>query len=483
MRRFLTGVLLLCALVVITSPVLAGEVEDLTRMVQELKKEVADLRADRALEASSVEKAVDDYLTRRAAGEGSGEMAGYMDGKFGLGSAEGDFGLSIGGGIVFDLDLFECDGLQDNSFDIGLVRLDFSGHVFDNWFFRIQPEFYTSGVALRDAYIQTDLGSMAGGTGNDYFDGLKLRFGQFKMPFSMSALEGDYDIDMAHRPLAVSLLAPSRDIGFQLSNTVMDGALTYALAISNGTNAYNNSDEFWYWARVVAAPFTGDDAGMFKNLHFGVNFGTSWGKEDWTPGLRSAGGGPYGVVGESGDYAYYDYVYPTIDTAGRQILCGFEFLWWWQQWAFKAECLHAMQEVNEEPESDDYYSETLSSEYYVSSMNYAYGPSDEVVTHGGYAQVAYMITGEDWSEAPSAGLEGVFRFDYVNIDWGGDSDDGDIMSWSLGLNYYFNKNVRAMFNYVATDYGDDSLRPIEKDGEIRGGGLDHNIFFRLQLTF
>jgi hypothetical protein len=295
---------------------------------------------------------------------------------------------------------------------------------------------------------------------------------------------------MVHRPLVVNLLAPGRDIGFQLSNTVMDGALTYALAISNGTNSYNNSDEFWYWARVVAAPFvTGDDE-MLKNLHFGVNFGTSWGKEGTTPGLRSAGGGPYGFVGDewarrnspygqdrdvkSFEYGVHDTIYPTIDSAGRQILCGFEILWWWQQWAFKAECLHASQEVNEAP--DGY-------EYYMYDYSFPYGPSDEVVTHGGYAQVAYMITGEDWSEAPSAGLEGVFRFDYVNIDWGGDSDDGDIMSFSLGLNYYFNENVRAMFNYVATDYGDDSLRPVEKDGVIRGGGLDHNLFLRLQLTF
>ncbi|MCP3859741.1 MAG: hypothetical protein GY704_08830, partial [Phycisphaeraceae bacterium] len=174
MRRFLTGVLLLAALVVIASPAQAGEVEDLKRMVQELKREVADMRADKALEASSIETAVDDYLTRRAAGEGAGEMAGYVDGKFGLGSAEGDFGLTIGGGIVFDLRLFECDGMQDNTFDIGLVRLAFKGHVFDDWFFKIQPEFYTSGVSLKDAYIETTLGTIAGGTGNDYFDGLKL---------------------------------------------------------------------------------------------------------------------------------------------------------------------------------------------------------------------------------------------------------------------------------------------------------------------
>lgn len=475
MRRVLTGVLLLCALVVIAAPVQADEVEDLKRMVQELKKEVADMRADQALEASSVEREVDDYLTRRAAGEGSGEMAGYMDGQFGLGSDDGDFGLTIGGGIAFDLNIYECDGMQDNGFDINLVRLDFSGHVFENWFFRIQPEFYTYGVELKDAYIQTDLGSMVGGTGNDYFDGLTLRFGQFKMPFSMSELENDYDIDMIHRPLIVGFLAPSRDIGFQFSNTVMDDAVTYSMAISNGTNWSNNSDEFWYWARAVAAPWTNGDDDFVRNLHFGFSFGTSTGKSGSTTAVRSYGGGPYGMVGDMDDsYYLYDSTYPIVDVSGRQLLYGAEVQWWWKQWSVKAEGLFATQDVMKLPDGMSYPS---------SSMSYDYGPSDQVDTWGCYAQVAYMITGEDWTEAPSAGLEGVFRFDYANVDWGGDSDDGDIMAFSLGLNYYFNQNVRAMFNYVATDFGDDSLRPTEKDGVIEGGGIDHNFFLRLQLTF
>jgi phosphate-selective porin len=324
---------------------------------------------------------------------------------------------------------------------------------------------------------------MAGSTGNDYFDGIRLRFGQFKMPYSMGRLENAYEIDMINRPLIVGFLAPDRDIGFQFSNTVLDGALTYALAISNGTNTSNDSDEFWYWGRVVTAPWIDGDEELLRNLHFGFNFGTSHGKEGTTPPMASWGGGPYGQPGWMVDDDYYEWsgydaIYPVVDLCGRQVLCGFEILWWWQQWAFKAECLHATFEVEEEP-SEEMYS--IDSSYSV--MSFAYGPDDEVTMHGCYAQVAYMITGEDWSERPSSGLEGVFRFDYAQVDWGGGTDEGDIAAYSLGLNYYFNKNVRAMINYTATDFGDDSFRPIEKDDIIREGGLDHNLFLRLQLTF
>ena len=88
MMRVWGGLLLLAALLVMAQPVQADEVQDLKRMVQELKEEVAALKADRALESGSIEQALEAYLTSRSA-EGA-DTAGYMDGKFGLQSPEGD---------------------------------------------------------------------------------------------------------------------------------------------------------------------------------------------------------------------------------------------------------------------------------------------------------------------------------------------------------------------------------------------------------
>lgn len=471
MGRFWGGILCLGALLVIALPVQADEVEDLQRAVQELKAEIAEMKAEQALEASSVEKVVDEYLSRRAAGEGSGDTAGYLDGKFGFRSPEGDFALRIGGGVVFDARFYELDNLQLNTFDIGLVRLNFSGQVGEGMKYKIQPEFSTSGVVLRDAYMAFALGRLFGATGSDYFDGIEFKVGQFKMPFSYSALTSSYHNDLITRPILVRGVAPGRDIGLQFANTLYEGMLYYALAMSNGTNSTNDTNEFSYWARIVVAPFLNND-NWSKHFHFGLSFGTAYNGEGETPALRTAGMGPYSEVGSS-DKEGYDQFYPSLVTCGRELLWGLEVIWFFQQWAVKAEWLYQTQDLKK---YDDYMTTT-------SIIDRDIGQGSSATTMGGYVEVAYMVTGEDWVEAPESGWELVGQFEWGQIDAGGDTDKADFMAYTVGANYYLSKNARFMFDVVANDLGSDSYRSGWKDGEVRGGGVDFNFLLRLQLTF
>lgn len=472
MGRFWGGILCLGALLVIALPVQAGEVEDLQRAVQELKAEIAEMKAEQALEASSVEKVVDEYLSRRAAGEGSGDTAGYLDGKFGFRSPEGDFTLRIGGGVVFDARFYELDNMQLNTFDIGLVRLSASGQVGEGMKYKIQPEFSTSGATLKDAYMAFALGRLFGTTGSDYFDGVELKVGQFKMPFSYSALTSAYQTDLMTRPIMVNALAPGRDIGLQLANTLYEGMLYWAIAMSNGTNSVNDTNEFSYWARLVVAPFLDKD-NWTKNFHFGLSFGTQHTAGGYTPALMTAGGGPYGEVG-SYEKDGYDQFYPSLATCGRELLWGLEVIWFFQQWAVKTEWMYLTQDLKK---YDDYMGSTTS------IIDRDIGQGSTATTMGGYVEVAYMVTGEDWTENPESGWELVGQFEWGQIDAGGDTDKADFMAYTLGANYYFSKNARFMFNWVANDFGDDSFRPGWSDGRVRSGGIDHNFMFRLQLTF
>jgi phosphate-selective porin O/P len=324
MRRMWGGILLLVAFTVIASPAYGDEVADLKRMVQDLQTQVTDLQQERALETTSVDQAVEEYLTRRAAGETAGEMAGYVDGKFMLQSAEGDFSLRIGGGATANLQLNEPGGMQDNTFKLALVRLAISGQLGDGWFFMIQPEFSTWGVNLRDAWIKTSLLHLLGGTGSEYIDAIDMKAGQFKMPFSLAALASPYAWDLSTLPMIVRALAPGWDVGLQISNTLHDGMLYWALAVSNGTNAVNDSDEFWYWARVVVAPFLSGDDDMIRNMHFGANFGTSHesSMSGGTPNLSTSAGGPYGMVGESDSGAMYGAFNENYPVMGRGSASG-----------------------------------------------------------------------------------------------------------------------------------------------------------------
>lgn len=464
MRRFWGGLLCLGALMVIALPVQADEVEDLKREVQALKEAVAALKAEKALEASSVEKAVDEYLARRAEGEGNGEMAGWMDGNFSLNSAEGDFTLRLGGRVHADLSIYEPDGMQNNGFDLRRVRFYLAGNVADGWGYKIQTEVSTGSARLKDAWITADIATIIGDTGSEYFDGIQMKVGQFKAPFSHAKLTSSNYWDTVERPVIVNALAPGRDVGLQFSNSVFDDMLYYAIAITNGTNGPNDDDEFWYTGRVAVAPFADSDDEMVKNLHFGLSFATAHTSSGESASLRTAGGGPYGVPGDDDDFTFSTF-YPTFPVCGRELLWSLDAQWWWECLSLKFEFLYATQEVDENGTS-------LVSDF-----------GDDVDTMGGYIQAAYMITGEPWKEKQDAGLELVGQIEYAEVDPGGDVDEGDYWVYTVGANYYFNKNVRFMINWVATDFGDDTLRPVEEDSVVRSGGLDHNLLLRLQLVF
>lgn len=120
----------------------------------------------------------------------SGATAGH-DGKFFLGSADGNFKLSVGGQIQFRyMANFRDDDFVDDpatirdesdddttlGFQTRRTKLWFEGHVFDpNLYYKVVGAFDRDGGSfeLEDAYV-----------GYKFENGLDLRWGQFKAPFS-----------------------------------------------------------------------------------------------------------------------------------------------------------------------------------------------------------------------------------------------------------------------------------------------------------
>lgn len=119
----------------------------------------------------------------------SGATSGY-DGKFFLGSADGNFRLNVGGQIQFRyLANFRDDNFADDpatdrdesdddntlGFQTRRTKLWFEGHIFDpNLYYKVNGAFSRSGgeFELEDAYV-----------GYKFENGLDLRWGQFKSPF------------------------------------------------------------------------------------------------------------------------------------------------------------------------------------------------------------------------------------------------------------------------------------------------------------
>ncbi len=124
----------------------------------------------------------------------SGATAGH-DGKFFMGSADGNFRLNVGGQIQFRYlanfrdgtfpdnpatDRDESDDDTTLGFQTRRTKIWFDGHIFDpNLYYKISGAFERDGgdFVLEDAYV-----------GYKFDNGLNLRWGQFKLPFMREEL-------------------------------------------------------------------------------------------------------------------------------------------------------------------------------------------------------------------------------------------------------------------------------------------------------
>jgi phosphate-selective porin len=143
---------------------------------------------------------------------------------------------------------FLDDADDDATFRIRRARLYAAGNVFYPWL-----EYATQltlegddGSALRDAYLEAT-----------YYDWIKPRAGQYKVPFDREFLVSGFSLEFVERSIASSEFSLQRDIGFQLSGGLLDDDLAYAIGVFNGSGANQNNvnTEFMYVGRLVWTPF------------------------------------------------------------------------------------------------------------------------------------------------------------------------------------------------------------------------------------
>ena len=109
--------------------------------------------------------------------------------------------------------------------------------VFYKWIrAKIQAEL-TEGVSLKDAYIDLT-----------FMPELRLRTGQFTVPFSLEELTSDNFIDFIERSM-VNALAPTRDRGAKIYGDLglMDGIVSYHLGGFNGSGEDTSDNNRGYF--------------------------------------------------------------------------------------------------------------------------------------------------------------------------------------------------------------------------------------------
>src|ERR1019366_1563542 len=205
-------------------------------------------------------------------------------GGFTVRSTDGDYTLKIGADLQTDIRTFTGTGsgsLTDQAL-LRRVRPTFSGSLYKNVEYFLRPDFGQGSVIIYDAYVQLN-----------YIPHFSVRVGKFKPPVGLERLQSDDDTTFVERGLP-TLLAPSRDIGFQLSGDLLGHRLGYQVGVFNGVPDNSLSDASpsghrSYAVRLFATPFQAGGENVLSGLGFGI--GSEGGNTDGVglPAYKTAG--------------------------------------------------------------------------------------------------------------------------------------------------------------------------------------------------
>lgn len=363
---------------------------------------------------------------------------------------EGEFKLQVGGRIMvdaasYDEDNVELDGGDGTEFR--RARLFVAGTMFHDWDWKAQYDFAGNEAEIKDAYIRY--------TG---FEPATITVGQFKQPFSLEELTSSKYITFMERALPTVAFATSRRIGL-------------------GTNSAGNN---WTWAASLYGREEGDDTSGDEG--YGVGARLTWAPWNEKTKVLHFGGSAAWEDPEDNDVRFRSRPESHI-TSTRMVDTG-DF-----------------------PNPDNFTKYgieaatvlgpfSLQGEYMqVQAQDNTPGLSDPDFD-GGYIYGSWFLTGESRNYKNGAfgrvspkhplGKGGIgawelaLRYSTIDLD-DGSFNGGDEDNITVGVNWYVNKYVRFMANYIMTDT-DPTSQAIQTDQGVFEDELD--VFqVRAQIDF
>ena len=362
---------------------------------------------------------------------------------------------------------------SNDGFLLRRARPIFQGTLYRDFDFVFVPDFGGSSVQIFDAY------------GNyRYEPWLQLRAGKFKTPEGLEQLQADINTSFNERSLVTDLV-PNRDVGLQLWGDINGGVLSYAAGVFNGVgdsrNSNNSSFEnnVEFAGRLFAQPFKNSDIAALQNLGFGIA-GTTEHDAGTVNALPGTTGGTLPGYTTDGQQQFFAYNPGT----GVVLANG-------QHWRLS-------------PQSYYYYGPfSLMGEYAISDQEVSKGAAKADLQNTAWEiSGGWVLTGEN---ASFAGVTPLHPFDAHNGQWGAfqvvaryaelniDDDAFPVFSnpatsasaaqaWSVGLNWYLNKNIRLNTSYSHTTFTGGGGAGVAAPATVTRQPEDV-LFTRIQLAF
>ncbi len=429
-----------------------ADIELLKKQIQELDQKVRVLEREREIDqdgAAAAAKAA-PKLTLGANG-------------FSFASADSNYVAQLHGVVQFDSRTFFHDGgLNGNDgFLIRRARPILSGTFYHDFDYMFVPDFGGSTVQIQDAYVNYR-----------YNPALQLEVGKFKSPIGLEQLQADANTTFNERSLVTDLV-PNRDLGVELHGDLLDSRVSYAVGVFNGAPDYNGTstnqsfqDYKALVSRVFFQPWKNSSVDAVRGLGFGV------------AGSYEADH-PTGITGLTPGY--------TTDGQQKFFTYGSGATADGTHWRIS-------------PQAYYYYGPFgLLAEYAISDQKVAKsGASANVRNDAWELTGSWLLTGED---ATYTGVTPLHPFDPRSNQWGAwqvvarygelSVDDAAFakgfasssasadkaQAWSVGLDWFLNKNLRANVSYSHTVFSG-------YNGAASGIAQPENVLFsRLQLAF
>jgi phosphate-selective porin OprO/OprP len=387
---------------------------------------------------------------------------------FSFSSADTNFVVQFHGVLQADSRTFLQDGNNNGSdgFLLRRARPILTGTVFHDFDFNFTPDFGGSSVQILDAYVNYH-----------YNSALQLEVGKFKAPVGLEALVSDRDLLFNERSLATDLV-PNRDLGAELHGDLWGGTVSYGLGLFNGDTDYNGTtvnsplqDNKAGEGRLFFQPFITTDINPLRGLGFGLagTYLANHPQTNSTTGLTPG----FTTDGQQKFFSYNAGV--NANGAGWRL----------------------------SPQAYYYYGPLgILGEYVISDQRVSLAKKSASLDNTAWeVSGSWVLTGEDASYNgvtplhpfnPHTGhwgaLQIVGRFAELDIDDKAFTDGfassgksaSDATAWSVGLNWYLNRNIRANVSFSRTLF--DGFTGKAAPGVVPAQP-ENVLFTRVQLAF
>jgi phosphate-selective porin OprO/OprP len=440
--------------------------------IEELDQKVKSLEADRKLEQEALEAKAKEAPKISIGANG-----------FSFASANGDFGLRLGGVIQVDSRTFFDNPANAGASGLLLRRARpyIGGTVFRDFDFLFVPDFApSSGPTIFDAFVNYR-----------YNAALQLQAGKFKVPVGLEQLVQDRNVVFNERALATDLV-PNRDIGFALHGDLLGKSISYSAGVFNGTVDGGNSpntdfaNDVAFAGRLFFLPFATSSATPLQKFGFGLSGSYE------SLSVSSAAGLPSNTGGSL----------PGYYTDGQQQFFAYNP-------ADKAVVVAKGQHSRLSPQAYYYIGPFgLMAEYVISDQQVARTvvppfSSAHLWNTGWEVTASWILTGEQaaYNEDvaprrpfnPAKGhwgaLQLVGRFMELNVDSAAFPMFSDpatsarsAAAWSVGLNWYLNRNILWKTSFSHTMFDGGGGPGISAPATVTRKN-ENVLFTRLQLAF